>query len=99
MSHARKRRKNESDEEFISRIARTRGRLEQKFWERATRLKEKLAQWTSLAKGMKEEVQLALARAATRGANRAYLNEDLEGALLRQERALKILRRLEKSGG
>jgi hypothetical protein len=44
---------------------------------------------------MWEEVQLALARAVNRGANRAYLSEDLEHAIRKQERALRLLQNLE----
>jgi len=91
------RRRKETDAEFVARVARTRGRLERRFWDRAQRLKAALARCESLASGIGEQVQLALARAAVRSANRTYLNEDLELALRKQEGASRILRRLEAS--
>lgn len=96
MSKRAQRRRKESDAEFVARVARTRGRLEKRFWERARRLKAALTHCESLASSIGEQVQLALARAAVRGANRAYLNEDLELALRKQEGASRILRRLEQ---
>lgn len=96
MSRRAQRRRKETDAEFVARVARTRGRLEKRFWERAQRLKAALARCESLASGLGGRVQLALARAAVRGANRAYLNDDLEQALRKQEGASRILRRLEQ---
>jgi hypothetical protein len=96
VSLIRQQRARESDAQFVERIARTRGRLERKFWERAIRLKALLAPGEGLARTVKEEVQLALARAAARSANRSYLHENLERALLRQRQALRLLRQFEK---
>ena len=96
MSRIRQKRAQETDAQFLERIARTRGRLERKFWDRAIQLKELLAIGEGLARTVKEEVQLALARAAARSANRSYLSEDLERALLRQQQALRLLRGIAK---
>ncbi len=92
-----RKRSRESDAQFVERVARTRGRLERRFWERAQRLKLSLLRREGLAKGIREQVQLAIARSLVRGANRAYLSEDLERALRRQVQASRILRRLERT--
>jgi hypothetical protein len=60
-------------------------------------LKERLAHFEALARGMRRRALLALAQSAARGANRAYLDEDLERAIRQQARAPRILRQMDGS--
>ena len=87
-----KRKTRETDEQFIERVARTRGALEEKFWRQASDLKadvERLHPATAV-----DKLRVKAAMTDLRNANLAYLDENLEGALMFQAKVMSIVLRM-----
>lgn len=87
-----KRNQHETDEQFLERVARVRGALEERFWRQASELKvevERLQPATAADKLRVKSAKTSLWRA-----NLYYLDEDLERALESQAKVASIVLRM-----
>ena len=82
----------ETDEQFLERVARVRGALEEKFWRQASELKAEVERLHPAA--ALDKLRVNVAKTALRRASLAYLDENLEGALMFQAKVMSIVLRM-----